>query len=181
MCDMKKRLALAVLATLVLVGVGILTVPNPMGEKVLAEAKYRGYLAYTPDEAVALAYNRCAGCHGIEKTLKFCSTCGPPFIIVSHSMKKYIEVMNKNGDDFKQLSDSELVAITQVWNALVGNWEDDWRQQDLIKLLQGDAGMIQLAKTPVEERPIEMALKGKKAPGAYKEIYADAIKNNSGK
>lgn len=178
---MKKRLILVAVGLLALVAVGLLAIPNPVGEKALAEAKYRGYLSYTPDEAVALAYNRCSGCHGIEKTLKFCSTCGPPFIIVSHSMKKYIEVMNKNGADFKQLSDAELVAITQVWNALVGNWEDDWREQDLIKLLQGDAGMIELVKTPIDQRPIEMALKGKKAPGAYKEIYADAIKNNSGK
>ena len=175
---MKGRLIAGVLL-LVLLPVGLLAVPNPWGEKILVEAKYQGYLSYSPEEAIALAYTRCSECHGIEKTLKFCATCGPPFIIVSHSMKKYVEVMNKNGADFKQFSDAELVAITQVWNALVGNWEDDWRQQDLIKLLQGDAGMIQLVKTPVEERPIESALKGKKAPGAYKEIYSDAIKKNS--
>lgn len=178
---MKKRLIVsALLVVLLLLLAGLLAVPNPLGGQILAEAKYRGYLAYTPEEAVTLAYTRCSGCHGIEKTLKFCATCGPPFIIVSHSMKKYVEVMNRNGADFKQFSDPELVAITQVWNALVGNWEDDWRQQDLIHLLQGDAGLIRLVGTPLAERPIEMALQGKKAPGAYREIYSDAI-SRSGK
>jgi uncharacterized cupin superfamily protein len=93
-------------------------------------------------------------------------------------MKKYIEVMNKNGADYRQLSDSESVAIAQVWNALVGNWEHDFRQKDLIKMLQGDVALIKLVKTPKEERPIEAALKGKKAPGAYREIYSDAIKKS---
>ncbi len=86
--------------------------------------------------------------------------------------------MNKNGTNYRQLSDSELVAITQVWNALVGNWEADWREQDLVKMLQGDVAMIALAKTPLDKRPIEIALKGKKAPGAYREIYADSIKKS---
>jgi hypothetical protein len=173
---MKKYLIAGVIV--LLAAIAVLLIPNSLGGQVLSEAKYRGYLDYTPDEAVTLAYTRCSSCHTIEKTLKFCATCGPPFIIVTHSMKKYIEVMNKNGADYRQLSDSELVAITQVWNALVGNWEHDWRQKDLIKMLQGDVALIQLAKTPQAERPIEVALKGKKAPGAYREIYADSIKKS---
>ena len=176
---MNKRLwATASVLTVIAVAVGVLVVPNPLGGKILNEAKYRGYVAYTPDEAVSLAYTRCSSCHSIDKTLKFCATCGPPFIIVSHSMKKYVEVMNKNGADYKQFSDAELVAITQVWNALVGNWEADWRQKDIAKMLQGDVALIQLAKTPLEQRPIETALKGKRAPGAYREIYADSIKKS---
>lgn len=176
---MNKSLWVIVTALIVIAAaVGVLVVPNPLGGKILDEAKYRGYIAYTPDEAVTLAYTRCSSCHSIDKTLKFCATCGPPFIIVSHSMKKYVEVMNENGADYKQFSDAELVAIVQVWNALVGNWEEDWRQKDIAKMLQGDAALIELAKTPREQRPIEMVLKDKKAPGAYREIYSDAIKKS---
>ena len=155
--------------------IGILVVPNPLGDQVRAEAKYRGYIAYTPDEAVTLAYSRCVTCHAEEKMIKYCARCGPPFIIVSHSMKKYVELMNQDGKKFKPFSDAELVAITQVWNSLVGNWEPDWGLKDITKLLQGDRALIRLAKTPVEERPIEAALKGKSAPGAYKEIYSSTI------
>jgi hypothetical protein len=175
---MKKRMIASIFFIVLLAAIAVLLIPNPVGGKILAEAKYRGYLAYTPDEAVTLAYRRCSSCHNIEKTLKFCATCGPPFIITSHSMKKYVEVMNKNGGDYKQFSDSELAAIVQVWNALVGNWEADWRQKDIIRMLQGDTELIRLAKTPLDERPIEVALKGKKAPGAYREIYADSIKKS---
>jgi hypothetical protein len=175
---MKKYLIAGMLFIVLLAMVAVVAIPNPLGGQILAEAKYRGYIDYTSDEAVTLAYTRCSSCHEIEKTLKFCATCGPPFIITVHSMKKYIEVMNKNGADYKQLSDSELVAIAQVWNALVGNWEHDFRQKDLIKMLQGDVALIKLVKTPKEERPIEVALKGKKAPGTYREIYADSIKKS---
>jgi hypothetical protein len=58
-----KRYALwvaGVLLALVLAGAGVLVLPNPLGARVLAEAKYRGYLAYTPDEAVTIAYTRCS-------------------------------------------------------------------------------------------------------------------------
>jgi hypothetical protein len=173
---MKKYLIAGVIV--LLAAIAVLLIPKSLGDQVLSEAKYRGYLEYTPNEAVTLAYTRCTGCHEIEKTLKFCATCGPPFAITIHSMKKYIEVMNKNGADYRQFSDSELVAITQVWNALVGNWEHDFRQKDLIKMLQGDVALIKLIKTPKEERPIEVALKGKKAPGTYREIYSDSIKKS---
>ena len=151
--------------------VGVLVIPNPVGGKILDEAKYRGYVDYTPDEAVTMAYTRCTTCHDAEKMLKYCATCGPPFIIVSQSMKKYVEILNGQGGDFRPFSDAETVAITQAWNAMVGNWEADWRQKDIARMLQGDVALIQLAKTPLEQRPIEMALKGKRAPGAYKEIY----------
>ena len=173
---MKKYLIAGVIVALV--AVAVLLIPNSLKSQVLSEAKYRGYLDYTPNEAVTLAYTRCTGCHEIEKTLKFCATCGPPFVITIHSMKKYIEVMNERGADYRQFSDSELVAITQVWNALVGNWEHGSRQKDLIKMLQGEVALIKLVKTPKEERPIEAALKGKKAPGTYREIYSDSIKKS---
>jgi hypothetical protein len=62
-----------------------------------------------------------------------------------------------------------VIAITQVWNGLVGNWEPDWGNKDINKLLQGDQALIRLAETPVDQRPIEMALKNKRAPGSHKE------------
>lgn len=160
-------LFLIVIAT----AVGVLVIPNPLGGKILDEAKYRGYVAYTPDEAVTIAYTRCTTCHDAEKMLKYCARCGPPFIVVSQAMKKYVALMNEQGGDFRPFSDAETVAITQAWNALVGNWEADWGLKDVTKLLQGDVALTHLARTPVEERPIETALKDKRAPGAYKEIY----------
>lgn len=77
--------------------------------------------------------------------------------------------MNQKGGNFKPISDAEAIAITQVWNGLVGNWEPDWGSKDVRKLLQGDQALIRLAETPLNERPIEMALKNKQAPGAIKE------------
>ncbi|MDX8411152.1 MAG: hypothetical protein R8K46_04655 [Mariprofundaceae bacterium] len=169
---MGKRLwAAAMFLIVVAAAVGVLLVPNPLGSQILAEAKYRGYVAYTPDEAVTIAYTRCTTCHDAEKMLKYCARCGPPFIVVSQSMKKYVEIMNEQGGDFRPFSDAETVAITQAWNALVGNWEPDWGLKDVTTLLQGDAALIRLAETPVEKRPIEMALKDQRAPGAYKEEY----------
>ena len=85
-------------------------------------------------------------------------------------MKKYVELMNQKGGKLKPFSDAELVAITQVWNGLIGNWEPDWGSKNLNKLLQGDLALIRLAETPMGERPIEMALKAKAAPGAHKEL-----------
>ena len=167
---MKKYKLVAGLFILVMVtAIGAVAIPNPLGAQILAEAKSRGYLAYTPDEAITLAYSRCTTCHPAEKILKYCARCGPPFIVVSHSMKKYTELMIQKGGQFKPFSDAEVVAITQVWNGLVGNWEPDWGSKDIHKLLQGDQALIRLAETPIEKRPIEMALKNKHAPGSHKE------------
>ena len=165
---MKKYLWVAsIFLIAIMVTIGALVVPNPLGAKILAEAKYRGYLPYTPDEAVALAYSRCSTCHPAEKTLKYCSQCGPPFVVVSHSMKKYVELLNQKGATMRPFSDPEIVAITQVWNGLVGNWETGWGSKNITKLLQGDTALVRLYETPVEERPIEMALKNRSAPGSH--------------
>jgi len=169
---MNKRLWITGLIVIVVAAlIGVVVIPNPVGEKVLAEAKYRGYVAYTPDEAVATAYARCTICHDADKMLKYCSQCGPPFIVVAQSMKKYVEMENEKGRNIKPFSDAEIVAITQAWNALVGDWEPDWQLKDVKKLLQGDKALIRLAETPIEQRPIEMALKDKSAPGSYLRIY----------
>lgn len=165
----KYKLVLGLITLVIVVAIGAVAIPNPLGAQILAEAKYRGYLAYTTDEAVTLAYTRCTTCHAADKMLKYCARCGPPFIVVTHSMKKYTELMNKNGGQFKPFSDAEAIAITQAWNGLVGNWEPDWGSKDVKKLLQGDLPLIRLAETPVEERPIEWSLKNKQAPGVHKE------------
>lgn len=153
----------------IVAAIGVLTIPNPLGEQVLAEAKYRGYIAYTADEAVSLAYKRCSTCHTADKMTLYCSRCGPPFIVTVHSMKKYVDLMNQKGGNFRPFSDAEAVAIVQAWNALVGNWEHGWGLTNINKLLQGDRALMRLAETPLEQRPIEMALKGKQAPGTHKE------------
>lgn len=167
---MKKYLWVAGVFLLVIVtALGVMVIPNPLGAHILAEVKYRGYLPYTTDEAVTLAYTRCTTCHPADKMLKYCNRCGPPFIVVTHSMKKYTALMNQQGGQVRPFSDAEAVAIAQVWNGLVGNWEPDWGFKDVHKLLQGDQALIRLAETPVKERPIEWALKNKQAPGAHKE------------
>ncbi|MEO5362312.1 MAG: hypothetical protein H7838_01620 [Magnetococcus sp. DMHC-8] len=160
-------------AVLLAVGVGLLSfVPSAWRTHLLEIARARGVLPYTADEAVALAYRRCSGCHDIDKVTKYCARCGPPFIIVSHFMKKYIEVFQSQGGTVPQLTDAELVAIVQTWNGLVGNWEADWRSQDLQKLLKGNEALTNLLATPVANRPIETALQGGRAPGSYKEQMA---------
>ena len=167
---MKKTLLIALVALLVLslAAAATLVIPNPLGERALQGLKLRGYLSYTPDEALELAYDRCTTCHSGEKILKYCSRCGPPFIVVVHYMKKYIELEEAKDVGVRRLTDAEAVAITQVWNAIVGNWEGDWRNQDLVKLLADDEALVELLEVPVRARPIESALEGKSAPGSYR-------------
>jgi hypothetical protein len=161
---------LVVLAIVAIAGI-VVFVPNPVGQKIVSEAKAQGYLAYTPEEAIELAYERCSTCHSEQQILLYCSRCGPPFIVVAHFMKKYVEVMNQqgNGTTIEQFTGPELLAITQVWNGLIGNWESDWPRKDLKKLLGDDKALIGLLETPVAQRPIEFQLKDHSAPGSYKE------------
>ncbi len=168
---MRKGWIIAVVSFAAVLGAAVLIVfvPNVLGREIIKEAKAMGYIAYTPEEAVALAYERCSTCHTEEKMLRYCSRCGPPFIVVAHFMKKYTEITNaqNKGINLKQYSDAEIVAIAQAWNAMIGNWESDWPEKDLRKLLDQDQALIDLLATPVEKRPIETALKGKQAPGSY--------------
>jgi len=168
---MKKILVTIGVFLMTIVGVAamVVLIPNSLGGNIVKEAQAMGYLSYTPEEATELAYQRCSICHTEENILKYCTRCGPPFIVVSHNMKRYIEMSNAQNKDLKlkQFTDAELVAISQVWNALVGNWEGDWPTKDLRKLLDGDEALIRLLDTPVSERYIEAALEGKSAPGAY--------------
>ena len=168
---MKKTLLIALVALLVLslAAAALLFIPNPLTERALEGLKLRGYLSYTPDEAIELAYDRCTSCHSGEKIIKYCSRCGPPFIVVVYYMKKYIELEQKKDTGIRQLTDAEAIAITQVWNALVGNWEGDWRRQDMIKLLAEDDALVEFLDIALQDRPIESALQGKSAPGSYRE------------
>ena len=86
---------LATALLLIVIATAVVVIPNPLGGKIVAEAKYRGYVAYTSDEAVTMAYTRCTTCHDAEKMLKYCARCGPPFIVVSQSMKKYVRMTPK--------------------------------------------------------------------------------------
>lgn len=169
---MKQRLSIIGLLLLIITGLAglFLFIPNPLGEEVIKQARIKGYLPYTPEAATELAYKRCTTCHGEEKVVKYCPRCGPPIIVAVHFMKKYIELANIQGKNIRPFSDAELVTITQVWNGLVGNWESDWPRKDIRKLLAGDRALLQLFETPIEDRPIELVLQDKVAPGSYKEI-----------
>lgn len=140
-------------------------------DKILSASKARGYLEYTPDEAVSLAYAKCSSCHNIDKITKYCFRCGPPFIVVVHNMKSLIDIEKaKPGKEYlPTITDAEAVAISQVWSGLIGNWEEGWRNEDLKKLLKGDEALIELLDTPFSQRKIEQALMKKSIPGTHKE------------
>lgn len=133
--------------------------------------KSKGCLEYTPDEAVSLAYTKCSTCHSIDKITKYCFRCGPPFIVAVHNMKTLIEIERKKPDkeSLPVITDAESVVIAQVWNALMGNWEEGWRKEDLKRLLKGDDALIKLLDTPPAQRKIEQALYKKSVPGVHKE------------
>lgn len=136
-------------------------------DNITRDLKAKGYLEYTPDEAISLAYNKCSGCHNSAKMTNYCFRCGPPFIVVVHNMRTIISLeKGKPGKEgLPAISDNEAATIVQVWNALVGNWEEGWRKKDIIKMLQGDQALIDLLNTPPSERKIESTLFGKTVPG----------------
>lgn len=139
--------------------------------RIKAILKEKGYIEYTPDEAVSLAYAKCGRCHNIDKVTKYCFRCGPPFIVVVHNMKKLISLeREKPGmEGLPTISDAESIAITQVWNSLIGNWEEGWRKDDIRRLIKGDEALIKLLDTPPSDRKLERALAGKSIPGVHKE------------
>lgn len=140
-------------------------------DNIILSLKARGYLEYTPEEAVTLSYTKCSTCHSIDKITKYCFRCGPPFAVVVHNMKIFIDKeREKPGREaLPAITDAESVAISQVWNALIGNWEEGWRKEDMKRLMKGDEPLIKLLDTPSSQRKIEMALYKKSVPGAHKE------------
>ncbi|MBI3599943.1 MAG: hypothetical protein HY097_04800 [Nitrospinae bacterium] len=149
----------------------VIAVPNSLSRKISDGIKARGYMEYSPDDAKRLAMQICTQCHDTERIAKYCHRCGPPFIAVIPHMKKFIADY-KMKDSYKELSDVtdyQAAAIIQTWNALVGNWEADFRKQDLVKLIGDNKSLLELLNTPIEKRKIEYALRtrGDKVTGAY--------------
>lgn len=166
---MKKSIIIILfIVALVFIGIAV------SGKSVIKVLKAEGYIKYTAAEATELAHRKCVQCHSIDKTAKYCMRCGPPFIVVVHNMKTFIAQQKDKLDGLEDIKDGEAVAITQVWNALVGNWEETWRKEDLKKLLNNDTALIKLVDVPVSEREIETALKGKTAGGSDMTIMKPA-------
>ena len=140
--------------------VGLIEIPNPVTGYVLSEAKASGYLKYTPAEAYKLANKICTQCHTTERIKLYCPRCGPPFVAVVPHMQNFIDnyKTTKPNIKFINITEPQAVAIVQVWNALVGNWEKDFRKQDIMKLIGHYDLLKKLYETPVEKRPIEYAL-----------------------
>lgn len=143
-----------------LIAVGIMIIPNAARNYIIREAKAEGYVAYTPMEAYALANRICTQCHGAERIKRYCMRCGPPFIVLVPHMQTFIQNYRvaKPGLKIENITESQAAVIVQVWNATVGNWEKDFREADIMKML-GDYEILKaLYKIPPEKRYIEMAL-----------------------
>lgn len=169
---MKKTKYLVLSSILILIS---LLVAWTFKDSLLFNLKAKGYLEYSPDEAITLAYTKCSGCHNTNKITNYCFRCGPPFVVVVHNMKTLIalERQKPGRQNIPTITDAEASTIVQVWNALIGNWEEGWRKEDLTKLLQGDQALIDLLNTSPSERKIEAALYGKEVPGAQYEGVPD--------
>ena len=169
---MVKKGLIALALIVVLAGIVAAVVGfTSYGDGIKQRLRSAGYLAYTPDGAKLLAMKRCTQCHNLDKTLRYCSRCGPPLIVVVHNMKAYEAIWQKNypNTPITPITAADAVAITQVWNALVGNWENTWRPKDMEKMLAGDKPLLKLLRTPRDKRPIESALRGTEAAGTYRE------------
>lgn len=159
----RKKSILIVLVGLAVIGfsfIALLTFNNPAGNYILSEAKALGYIDYTPTEAYDLAKKICTQCHSVERIKLYCPRCGPPFVTVVPHMQTFIDnyKTTKPELEFINITEDQAVAIVQVWNALVGNWEADFREQDMLKLIGHYEKLKALYKTPVEQRKIEYAL-----------------------
>ncbi len=162
---MKKKLTIVVIVLVVIciISAGVLFVPNPAGQYLISEAKASGMVAYEPAEAYTMAKKICTQCHTDERIKKYCERCGPPFIAVVPHMQSFIEnyKVSKPGLKVENITEVQAVAIVQVWNAIIGNWEKDFRQEDMLKLIGPYEHLKKLYLTPIEKRPIEMALMGR--------------------
>lgn len=139
---------------------GVFIFPNPVGNHFISEAKAYGLMEYKPDEAYHLAMKICTQCHSIERIKLYCPRCGPPFVAVVPHMQVFIENYKSTKPDlkFQNITEHQAVAIVQVWNALVGNWEGDFREKDILKLIGKYPRIAALYKTPPDKRKIESAL-----------------------
>jgi len=144
----------------VLAGLVAAFVPNPLRDLVVAKAKAEGYADYSPAQAYDLAKKICAQCHSEERIKKYCERCGPPFIVVVPHMQIFMANYATTKPNLKimNITQSQASAIVQVWNAVIGNWEGDFREKDVLKMIGGYDVLKTLYETPVEKRPIESAL-----------------------
>lgn len=157
----KKFLRLfAIIFSLLILAAFIFLIPNSLGNYIISEAKAKGYIEYKPMEAHALANKICTQCHTLERIKKYCPRCGPPFVALVPHMQTFMENYKVTRPELKlvNITEHQAVAIVQVWNALIGNWEGDFREQDMLKLIGHYNHLAKLYKTPVEERKIEVAL-----------------------
>jgi len=156
----KKIFLLAGFVFLFISLAGVVWIPNPIGKQIISEAKANGYLEYSPKEAYEMAKTICTQCHSEERIKLYCPRCGPPFVAVVPHMLTFIENYRTTKPDLKfiGITEHQAVAIVQVWNALVGNWETDFRKQDILKLIGHYDLLAALYETPVDKRPIEAAL-----------------------
>tara|TARA_B100000315_G_scaffold259397_1_gene315288 strand:+ start:17671 stop:18351 length:681 start_codon:yes stop_codon:yes gene_type:complete len=140
----------------------IFLIPNSLESYIISEAKAKGYIEYKPMEAHDLANKICTQCHTLERIKQYCPRCGPPFVAVVPHMQTFIENYKVSRPEVKviNITEPQAVAIVQVWNALIGNWESDFREQDILKLIGHYPLLAKLFKTPVEERKIEATLSG---------------------
>jgi len=158
---LNKKVVSTVLVVLMAAFVVVaVAMPNPARDGVLATLKANGYIDYTPIEAYKLARRICTQCHTDERIKMYCPRCGPPFVAVVPHMQSFILNYKTSRPDLviENISEVQAVAIVQVWNALVGNWEKDFRARDIERLIGRYPSLIALYKTPVEKRPIESAL-----------------------
>lgn len=162
---MKKKLTIVVivLAVIGIISAGLLFVPNPVGQYLISEAKASGMVAYEPAEAYTMAKRICTQCHTDERIKRYCERCGPPFIALVPHMQSFIENYKVSKPELKveNITEVQAGAIVQVWNAIIGNWEKDFREQDMLKLIGPYEHLKKLYLTPIEKRPIEMALMGR--------------------
>ncbi|MDH5478493.1 MAG: hypothetical protein OEY50_09180 [Nitrospinota bacterium] len=159
----KKSIVIVSLVLLALLIAGVVFIPNPVGARIMSEAKANGYIQYHPLEAYDMARMICTQCHSDERIKMYCPRCGPPFVAVVPHMQTFIENYRKTKPDvqFVNITEPQAVAIVQVWNALVGNWEKDFREQDILKLIGHYDQLKALYLTPVDQRPIEAFLSGR--------------------
>ncbi len=143
-----------------LVFAGLINIDNPLRAMALDRLKASGTIGYEPMEAYALAKKVCTQCHTEERIKLYCPRCGPPFVAVVPHMQSFIQNYRLKRPDleFTALTEPQAVAIVQVWNALVGNWEKDFRAQDIKKMIGSYPLLYALYETPIDERPIERAL-----------------------
>ncbi len=150
------------------------TTSNPVSNRIKEEAKAKGYMEYTPLEAKKLAEIRCSQCHQLERIAKYCRRCGPPFVVVMTHMERLMSQHQSRNPkkEILGLTKHQEVAVVQVWNALVGNWEADFRREDLVNMVGKHNGhLLALLDTPIEKRPIESGLmkSGQRLKGVYEE------------